>query len=57
MLWYSIKTIRISRIFSMYFIVGTEPARNSQDKIYGLRLTYDGHSFKASEIRCEFVSH
>ena len=28
--------------------------KNKQDKVYGLKFTYDGHSFKASEIGREF---
>ena len=28
--------------------------KNKQDKVYGLKFTYGGHSFKASEIGCEF---
>ena len=28
--------------------------KNKQEKVYGLKFTYDGHSFKASEIGREF---
>ncbi len=28
--------------------------KNKQGKVYGLKFTYDGHSFKASEIGREF---
>ena len=28
--------------------------KNKQDKVYGLKFTYDGHSFKASEIGRDF---
>ena len=31
--------------------------KNKQGKVYGLKFTYDGHSFKASEIAREFGFH
>ena len=31
-----------------------ERMKNRQGKVYGLKFTYDGHSFKASEIGREF---
>ena len=31
--------------------------KNKQGKVYGLKFTYDGHSFKASEIGREFGYH
>ena len=34
--------------------VTIERMKNKQGKVYGLKLTYDGHSFKASEIGREF---
>ena len=34
--------------------VTIERMKNKQDKVYGLKFTYDGHSFKASEISREF---
>ena len=34
--------------------VGIEPAMNKQGKIYGIRFSYDGQTFKASEIGREF---
>ena len=34
--------------------VTIERMKNKQGKIYGLKFTYDGHSFKASEIGREF---
>ena len=34
--------------------VTIERMKNKQDKVYGLKFTYDGHSFKASEIGREF---
>lgn len=34
--------------------IGTEPVRNRQGKIYGLRFQYDGQTFKASEVGREF---
>ena len=34
--------------------VTIEHMKNKQGKVYGLKFTYDGHSFKASEIGCEF---
>ena len=34
--------------------VTIERMKNKQDKVYGLKLTYDDHSFKASEIGREF---
>ena len=37
--------------------VGVEPAKNKQDKIYGIRFRYDGQTFKASEIGQEFGYH
>lgn len=37
--------------------VGVEPAKNKQDKIYGIRFSYEGQTFKASEIGCEFGYH
>ena len=37
--------------------VTIERMKNKQGKIYGLKFTYDGHSFKASEIGREFGYH
>ena len=37
--------------------VTIERMKNKQEKVYGLKFTYDGHSFKASEIRREFGYH
>jgi len=37
--------------------VGIEPAKNKQDKIYGIRFSYEGQTFKASEIGHEFGYH
>jgi hypothetical protein len=37
--------------------VGVEPAKNKQDKIYGIRFSYEGQTFKASEIGREFGYH
>lgn len=37
--------------------VGIEPAKNKQGKIYGIRFSYDGQTFKASEIGREFGYH
>ncbi|MDL2224011.1 relaxase/mobilization nuclease domain-containing protein [Bacteroidales bacterium OttesenSCG-928-M06] len=34
--------------------VSVEPAKNKQGKTYGLRFTYEGQAFKASEIGREF---
>ncbi len=34
--------------------VTVEHMKNKQGKVYGLKFTYDGHSFKASEIGREF---
>lgn len=34
--------------------VGVEPVKNKQDKIYGIRFSYDEQTFKASEIGREF---
>ena len=34
--------------------VTIEHMKNKQGKVYGLKFTYDGHSFKASEIGREF---
>lgn len=34
--------------------VGIEPAKNKQGKTYGIRFTYEGQTFKASEIGREF---
>ena len=34
--------------------VGIEPVKNKQDKIYGIRFSYEGQTFKASEIGREF---
>ena len=34
-----------------------ERMKNKQGKVYGLKFTYDGHSFKASEIGREFGYH
>ena len=34
--------------------VTIERMKNKQGKVYELKFTYDGHSFKASEIGCEF---
>ena len=35
--------------------VTIERMKNKQGKVYGLKFTYDGHSFKASEVGREFV--
>jgi len=37
--------------------VGIEPAKNRQEKTYGIRFSYEGHTFKASEIGREFGYH
>jgi hypothetical protein len=37
--------------------VGVEPVKNKQDKIYGIRFSYEGQTFKASEIGREFGYH
>ena len=37
--------------------VGIEPAINKQGNIYGIRFSYKGHTFKASEIGREFGYH
>ncbi len=37
--------------------VSIEPVKNKQDKIYGVRFTYEGQTFKASEIGREFGLH
>lgn len=37
--------------------VRIEPAKNKQGKTYGIRFTYGGHTFKASEIGREFGFH
>jgi hypothetical protein len=34
--------------------VGIEPAKNKQGNTYGIRFSYEGHMFKASEIGREF---
>lgn len=34
--------------------VGVEPVKNKQGKTYGIRFTYEGQTFKASEIGREF---
>jgi hypothetical protein len=34
--------------------VGMEPVKNKQGNIYGIRFSYEGHTFKASEIGREF---
>ena len=34
--------------------IGVEPVINKQDKIYGIRFSYEGQTFKASEIGREF---
>ncbi len=34
--------------------VGIDPAKNKQGKTYGIRFTYEGQTFKASEIGREF---
>jgi hypothetical protein len=34
--------------------VGIEPAKNKQGKTYGIRFTYEGQTFKASEVGREF---
>jgi hypothetical protein len=34
--------------------VSVEPVRNKQNKIYGIRFQFEGHTFKASEIGKEF---
>ncbi len=34
--------------------VTIERMKNKQGKVYGLKFTYDGHSFKASEIGRDF---
>jgi hypothetical protein len=33
---------------------GVQPVKNKQDKIYGIRFSYEGQTFKASEIGREF---
>ncbi len=38
-------------------VVGVEPVKNKQDKIYGIRFSYERQTFKASEIRREFGYH
>jgi hypothetical protein len=35
-------------------VVGIEPAKNKQGKTYGIRFSYEGQTFKASEIGREF---
>lgn len=37
--------------------VGVESAKNKQGKTYGIRFSYDGQTFKASEIGREFGFH
>lgn len=37
--------------------VSVEPAKNKQGRIYGIRFSYEGHTFKASEIGREFGYH
>lgn len=37
--------------------VDIDPVKNKQDKIYGIRFSYEGHTFKASEIGWEFGFH
>ncbi len=37
--------------------IGIEPAKNKQGNIYGIRFSYEGHTFKASEIGREFGYH
>jgi|AGTN01.3.fsa_nt_gi Relaxase/Mobilisation nuclease domain. len=37
--------------------VRIEPAKNKQNKVYGIRFIYDGQTFKASEIGREFGYH
>ena len=37
--------------------VAIDRMKNKQGKVYGLKFTYDGHSFKASEIGREFGYH
>ena len=37
--------------------VGIESAKNKQGKTYGIRFTYEGQTFKASEIAREFGFH
>jgi len=37
--------------------VGIEPAKNKQGKIYGIRFSYEGQTFKASEIGRKFGFH
>jgi hypothetical protein len=37
--------------------VGVEAAKNKQGKTYGIRFTYEGQTFKASEIGREFGFH
>lgn len=37
--------------------VGIEPTKNKQGKTYGIRFSYEGHTFKASEIGREFGYH
>lgn len=37
--------------------VGIEPVKNKQNKIYGIRFTYEWQTFKASEIGREFGFH
>ncbi|WP_295936174.1 relaxase/mobilization nuclease domain-containing protein [uncultured Alistipes sp.] len=37
--------------------VGVEPAKNKQGKTYGIRFSYEGQTFKASDIGREFGFH
>ena len=37
--------------------IGIESAKNKQGNIYGIRFSYEGHTFKASEIGREFGYH
>jgi hypothetical protein len=37
--------------------IGIEPAKNKQGKTYGIRFSYEGQTFKASEIGREFGFH
>jgi len=37
--------------------VGIEPSKNKHGKTYGIRVSYEGHTFKASEIGREFGYH
>jgi hypothetical protein len=37
--------------------VGIEPVKNKQDETYGIRFSYEGFTFKASEIGREFGYH